>query len=935
MNNIKNKTKDQLIREIEAQQKLIAELKQCEKESKKTEETLKESEEKYRRFVEDAAYGFFMMDLDGKYTHCNRIGEVITEYSIKELQDMKFSDLIIKEDIKRARHDFGKVATGFPNEGPRTYRIRTKTGRIRDIEVNTIAIWKQDKIVGFHGTAIDITERNRTEEQLKQYRSMVETAHDAIFFKDLKSRYIIANKETLNIFGLSRREVIGKNDYELMPDKDEARKNLEDDRFVIETGKMKEITKHMTVDGGKEYWFHAIKVPHYDKNGRINGLIGIARDISKRIQVEKELKESEKKFKNFIESASDIIYVVDEDLKFLYGNRKFLIRHGLKQEELIGKEYGNLHSGEGMSRFKERIRAVCKSKKPIVYEYQSELDGKYFLRTLSPVLNSVTEEVESIIVISRDITERKQSEEKLVWEKGLVTALIDNTPDCIYFKDKESRFIRINKNQADRFGIKNSKEAIGKKDFDFFTYEYANQAFEDEQKIIRTGKSIIAKEEKETWPDGNISWVSTTKLPLYDADKNIIGTCGISRDITEQKKALEKIKQISKLEKERLKELRVSYSQIQKNQEASLNLMEDLALEINERKRAEKSLKQKNLELNSLINNIPDMAWLKDADSNYIIVNEAFGSVVGKDPEYLVNKTCDVCFGRNQAKKFKQDDQKVIKSKKQIIIEESLTDSKKNKLLLESIISPIFSKSGNIAGTVGIARNITERKKIEQQLENSEKKLRDLTRHLQNIIEQERANIAREMHDELGQLITAMKMDIVWMKNQLPEEQKNLVEKLQSMADLTDTTINTVKRMSAELRPGVLDDLGLIAAMEWHINDFQKRTGIQCNWNFESGDIIVDEDRTTAVYRILQESLTNIVRHARASRVRIDLKKVENTIRLRITDNGIGITPEKISDPGSYGLIGINERTISFGGEMKITGKKGKGTTVLITIPLG
>jgi len=141
----------------------------------------------------------------------------------------------------------------------------------------------------------DITERNKAEEELRKYQFMVESAHDAIFFKDLKSRYIIANNRTLEAFGLSKEKVIGKNDYELMPDKKEAKKNIEDDQIVFDTGKPEEITKYMSGADGKEYWFQAIKVPQFDNNGNIIGLVGIARDITERKHIEEDLKKGQEK----------------------------------------------------------------------------------------------------------------------------------------------------------------------------------------------------------------------------------------------------------------------------------------------------------------------------------------------------------------------------------------------------------------------------------------------------------------------------------------------------------------------------------------------------------------------------------------------------------------------------------------------------------------
>ncbi|GAH23527.1 unnamed protein product, partial [marine sediment metagenome] len=161
------------------------------------------------------------------------------------------------------------------------------------------------------------------------------------------------------------------------------------------------------------------------------------------------------------------------------------------------------------------------------------------------------------------------------------------------------------------------------------------------------------------------------------------------------------------------------------------------------------------------------------------------------------------------------------------------------------------------------------------------------------------------------------------------------VEKLKAMSDITDITIKTIKRMSSDIRPGILDDLGLLPALEWYLNEYQKRTGIQCSLDITPRNIDLDTERTTAVYRILQETFTNIARHARASRVTANLKKRRNILTLRISDDGVGITPEQISNSGSYGLLGIQERALAFGGNVKISGKKDKGTTMFATIPLG
>jgi len=233
---------------------------------------------------------------------------------------------------------------------------------------------------------------------------------------------------------------------------------------------------------------------------------------------------------------------------------------------------------------------------------------------------------------------------------------------------------------------------------------------------------------------------------------------------------------------------------------------------------------------------------------------------------------------------------------------------------------------------VGTVQDITERKIQEEKLRNSREQLRSLSAHLHSVREQERKSIAREIHDELGQALTALKMDISWLKKKY-SEQGAIAEKTESMLNLITSTIRTVKRISSELRPVVLDDLGLVAAIEWQAEEFQKRTGIECAVHFHPNDILLDRALSIAIFRIFQEALTNVMRHAEATRVNVSLEDRDGQITLRVEDNGKGITEEAISKPRSFGLIGIRERVLFFGGDVRINGESLKGTSVTITIP--
>ena len=229
--------------------------------------------------------------------------------------------------------------------------------------------------------------------------------------------------------------------------------------------------------------------------------------------------------------------------------------------------------------------------------------------------------------------------------------------------------------------------------------------------------------------------------------------------------------------------------------------------------------------------------------------------------------------------------------------------------------------------------DITEREKAKNELEHSREQLRNLSIHLQSVREKESARIARELHDELGQLLTALNMDLVMLGKKIPRDQVALLERAESSIKLVDMTMNTLKRIYMDLRPGMLDHLGLAAAIRWQAGEFQKRSGIPCRLTIEPEEISIDADFSTAIFRILQETLTNIMRHAEATKVRVNLKKTKKNIDLVVRDNGKGISEEELRKINSFGLIGIRERAYSWGGTVMISGQTGKGTIVKVHIP--
>jgi signal transduction histidine kinase len=220
-----------------------------------------------------------------------------------------------------------------------------------------------------------------------------------------------------------------------------------------------------------------------------------------------------------------------------------------------------------------------------------------------------------------------------------------------------------------------------------------------------------------------------------------------------------------------------------------------------------------------------------------------------------------------------------------------------------------------------------------ERLRASLQELQSLSQRVLIVREEERARMAREVHDEIGQALTALRMDVAWLQRRLGS-QAALSEKLAAMSSLVDTTIDAVQRIATELRPAVLDELGLEAAAEWYVREFQKRTGLACRFDSALEEASVDRERSTAVFRILQEALTNVARHSEARHAEVRLVGEGDRLVLEVRDDGRGISPDRVHDSRSLGIAGMRERARAVGGEIEFQPRLASGTVVRLDLPL-
>ena len=384
------------------------------------------------------------------------------------------------------------------------------------------------------------------------------------------------------------------------------------------------------------------------------------------------------------------------------------------------------------------------------------------------------------------------------------------------------------------------------------------------------------------------------------------------------------------------------------NEEGQATELLGVSRDITLRKQAEEKLKKEKDFSTSIINGTPAIIFGIAPDGATTFINPAGQAITGFNAEELIGKNWWTIFYPGD--EYRQVEQLFLDLKKGDARDYEMTlttrDGQKRTISWNSL--PSYDRDGNIIQIIGFGNDITERKKAEEELliaheqlelrvhartmelNRSNKQLRNLAAHLQSVREEERMKIAREIHDELGQVLTAQKMDLSWFRDKYGDH-KAIFDKAGAMLETLNETIRSVRRICTKLRPSILDDFGLIDAMQWQADEFKKRTRIDCAVDSTPEHIELDKDLSTALFRIFQETLTNVLKHSGATKVMARLIKNSDNIILEVIDNGKGITDEQLSKPQSFGLMGMRERVYPWGGKVEVTGHKNKGTKVKVT----
>jgi PAS domain S-box-containing protein len=372
------------------------------------------------------------------------------------------------------------------------------------------------------------------------------------------------------------------------------------------------------------------------------------------------------------------------------------------------------------------------------------------------------------------------------------------------------------------------------------------------------------------------------------------------------------------------------------------NAFRQVSAELTERQRTESALRESEQRYREVFEKTSDCIFLLDvtSDGRFRVArfNPAEEKSVGVTNAQAVGRFIGEFMPQNVADVVNANFQRCVEAGAPIRYEEQL-NLPVGRRFFDTALSPVRDGTGRICRLVGIAHNITERKQAAEGLQRSTEQLRALSSRLQTLREEERTRIAREIHDHLGQFLTALKLELHSARSKVSalgesELRAALSAKMATATELINELIQSVQKISFELRPATLDRLGLEAAIESEAESFQSRTGIQCEWSLPTTPLALPPEHATAVFRIFQEILTNVARHAHATRVVVCLNRRDDCLELEAEDNGVGIKESDLANPKSLGLLGMQERAAILGGTVAFRGNSKDGTTVTVQIPL-
>ncbi len=493
---------------------------------------------------------------------------------------------------------------------------------------------------------------------------------------------------------------------------------------------------------------------------------------------------------------------------------------------------------------------------------------------------------------SQEIVKRKEIQKALADSEGRYRSLYNHTPAMLHSIDSEGHLISVSDFWLEALGYRRG-DVIGRQLTDFFTE--SSRLFAERSVIpdfFRTGfcQDIPYQFRKS---NGEVIDVLLSAVAERDGTGKPVRSLAVSIDVTERNRA-----------------------------ERALQLAQE---ELGRYTRGlEKKVQERTREITSILRYTPDVVSIKDREGRYTLINACFEAILGRSNDEVRGMSDADLFPPAVARQFRDNDIKVVRERRSFQFEEQMPHPDGTTHDYLSVKFPFYGADGDASGVCEISTDITD-------VIKAQKQLRRLSASIMAGQEKERAAIARELHDELGQVLTALRMDSVWISRRLEAADPAAAARARDMCRLIDKNIEDVRGMAIRLRPGVLDDLGLVDALEWFTADFEKRTNITCV--FEHSRIpVISEAIATAAYRIAQEALTNVARHARANRTEVELVAHDRQLQLTVVDDGSGFATENLSESDGLGVAGMKERANLVGGDLEVRAAPGEGTRIRLRV---
>ncbi len=847
--------------------------------------SLEEAEFKFRSLVEQSMVGVYIVQSD-KFTYVNPRLEELTGYSAHEMiNKLSVSDIIYEEDRPNVIQNLSQRLKGNMNDMNYELRGLKKNGEIFYAEVfGTLTQYLGKPAI--IGTLIDVTAKHesvvkiqQSEEALQKsnerFMLVAQATNDAVWDWSIADDKIWGNEVFSGFFNIPVGTDVSFEEFRNRVHPDDRAGMTENQRIAFEKHKTIVVEKFRFLTGNGEYLTINDRANIvYDKNGAPIRMLGAMQDISEQKRNEQQILLEKELSDSIINSLPGVFYLYNRQGQFYRWNKNFKEVTGYTDEEIKHLHPLDLFDGDEKTLLKHKIETVFMKGEDFVEAHLMAKDRTkipfYFTGRLIKYQGE-----DCLMGVGLDISDKIRSQDELAKSEERYRTIIEQASDGIFISDMSGKYEDINSNGVKLTGF--SKEELMKSNlFDLMPPgDIANNP--PQLNMLKDGHVVLNERVLKT-KSGELLEVEISAKSL--ADGRFIG---IVRDITERKKTQEALRKSE--EKYRL-----------------------------------------------LFNQNPMPMWMLSwPDSHFLDVNSAATEFYGYSrAEFLNMKGHQISLDTNARQLYADFNDAIDGDNFAGVFQHKKKDGSTVKV---NILAHNIVYEGKEAVLV-LANDVTEKIEAEEALNKSHRELRQLATHLEKVRETERTHIAREIHDELGQQLTGLKMDISWLNRKIKNQDIEVHAKIAETIQLIDTTVKTVRRIATELRPSILDDLGLIAALEWQSEEFEKRFEIKCEFKSNVAEAHVSADLATGIFRIYQECLTNVLRHSQAGEVSSYLEIKDQLLRLTITDNGKGFIAKDIANKKTLGLLGMKERTNLLGGSYEITSSPGEGTSVLIIVPL-